>query len=71
MIRSPLCEGFFGGMVSSLFTSYALQGIPVYEWGRRMVTTVLPKCVEYLKTNGRDFNEYSQKDYLTFFGTKW
>jgi ADP-ribosylarginine hydrolase len=63
--------GFFGGVVAALFTSYALQRVPIYEWGRRMVNCILPKCVEYLKNNGRNFKEYSQKDHLSFFETKW
>jgi len=63
--------GFFGGVIAALFTSYAIQGIPVVEWGRKMIKEVIPKCITYLQDSKRDFEKYSDKDHLTYFTKMW
>jgi ADP-ribosylarginine hydrolase len=63
--------GFLGGVVAALFSAYAIQKVPVVEWGRRMVNDVLPKCVEYLKKTERNFAEYSAGTHLTYFVDAW
>ena len=49
--------GFLGAMVSALFTAYAIENIPVVEWGRRLVA-LLPRAYEYLKVTKIDGIEW-------------
>eukprot|EP01132_Coremiostelium_polycephalum_P004643 gene4643-5801_t len=48
--------GFLGAMVSSLFTSYAIQGIEPKEWGRLLVDEVMPKAKEYMINSEQEPN---------------
>lgn len=61
--------GFLGAMVSALFTAYALEGLPVVAWGRKMVNDVLHRCYSYMRESGRDWEKY-QKD-LKYFENHW
>jgi ADP-ribosylarginine hydrolase len=63
--------GFFGSLVSALFTAYAIQGIPVVNWGKLFLDEVFPKAVTYLKTTGRNWKEYNQKENLSYFEKHW
>mmetsp|Transcript_15854 Transcript_15854/g.22076 ORF Transcript_15854/g.22076 Transcript_15854/m.22076 type:complete len:425 (-) Transcript_15854:662-1936(-) len=48
--------GYLGAYVSALFTSYAIQGVPVLQWGSRLIDTV-PAVTDYLKASGRNVTE--------------
>jgi len=61
--------GFFGSLVSALFTAFALRGVPVQFWGCKLVNEILPKAYAYLKEEKRDYALY-EKD-LLFFEKKW
>ncbi|XP_074648041.1 ADP-ribosylhydrolase ARH1-like [Tubulanus polymorphus] len=60
--------GFLGSLCAALFTSYAIQGKPVIEWGAALMT-VLPKALEYVKTDGRDVKE--NEKHWDYFMEKW
>jgi len=61
--------GFLGSVVAALFTSYALQGIPIVAWGRKMLTTVPKLAMEYIEKTGRDVPEI--KDNFSYFFKIW
>lgn len=64
--------GFLGAVAAALFTSYAVQGVPVDDWGRLLVTDVLPKCYEYLKTSKRDYDSYTANEAVfKYFEKQW
>jgi ADP-ribosylarginine hydrolase len=64
--------GFLGAVAAALFTSYAVQGVPVDDWGRLLVTDALPKCYEYLKTSKRDYDSYSANEAVfKYFEKQW
>lgn len=39
--------GFLGALGSALFTAYAIEGVPIVHWGRKMVNEVLPCAYSY------------------------
>jgi len=61
--------GFLGSLTSALFTAYAVEGVSLVEWGRKMVDDVLPVAYNYLQENSRDWENY-QLD-LNNFEDKW
>eukprot|EP00026_Physarum_polycephalum_P012733 Phypoly_transcript_13061.p1 GENE.Phypoly_transcript_13061~~Phypoly_transcript_13061.p1 ORF type:complete len:355 (+),score=56.58 Phypoly_transcript_13061:141-1067(+) len=61
--------GFFGALVSALFTAYAILGVPVVEWGRKMVKEILPRAYKYIEEQKRDWDEY--QDHLDYFKNHW
>lgn len=63
--------GFLGGVVAALFTAYALQGVPVHQWGQKMVDEALPVCMKYLSDTGRFWDEYVNNNALSYFEQKW
>jgi len=64
--------GFLGGVVAALFTAYAMQGVPMIKWGQQLMDDALPKCIAYLKENGRCWDEYlANNSSLTYFEEKW
>lgn len=56
---------FFGAFVAALFTAYAIESVPVVEWGRRMLGE-MPAVKDYLKKVGRDWESYKKSD-LDYF----
>jgi len=48
--------GFLGAMVSSLFTSYAIQNIDPKLWATKLMCEALPKAKEYLKKTENETN---------------
>jgi ADP-ribosylarginine hydrolase len=62
---------FFGAVASAVFTAYAIEGVPIIEWGKLLVKTILPKAKEYLKNNGRDWELYATKSNFDYFETSW
>eukprot|EP01119_Soliformovum_irregulare_P009128 TRINITY_DN22272_c0_g1_i1.p2 TRINITY_DN22272_c0_g1~~TRINITY_DN22272_c0_g1_i1.p2 ORF type:complete len:296 (+),score=71.25 TRINITY_DN22272_c0_g1_i1:994-1881(+) len=60
--------GFFGSLASSLFTAYAIENVPVVEWGRKLLE-ILPRAYKYLEDQKRFWTEY-QKD-LRYFEEVW
>ncbi|EGG22365.1 ADP-ribosylarginine hydrolase [Cavenderia fasciculata] len=65
--------GFLGALVSSLFTAYAIRGIPAREWGTRFYDQVLPKAKEYL-TNSQSQPNRTMAQYekgINYFENAW
>eukprot|EP00455_Lapot_gusevi_P045304 TRINITY_DN5774_c0_g1_i2.p1 TRINITY_DN5774_c0_g1~~TRINITY_DN5774_c0_g1_i2.p1 ORF type:complete len:262 (-),score=44.98 TRINITY_DN5774_c0_g1_i2:61-846(-) len=44
--------GYLGGVAAALFTSFALQGLPVVSWGRRLLD-LMPTVQAYLRYSQR------------------
>ncbi len=55
--------GFLGSMVSAAFTAFAIEGIPVNQWGYHLMHDLIPRSIQYLRTahNGRDWSEHNEK----------
>ncbi|KAJ4455019.1 putative ADP-ribosylarginine hydrolase [Paratrimastix pyriformis] len=64
--------GFLGALVAALFAAYAIEGVPLGEWGRRMLA-LLPRVYAWLERSGRNWREYSADGgrELHAFGAKW
>ncbi|XP_054769098.2 ADP-ribosylhydrolase ARH1-like [Lytechinus pictus] len=60
--------GYLGSFATALFTSYAIQGVQVISWGRRLVAE-LPKVLDYVRSVGRDVKE--NKEAWPYFTDKW
>lgn len=50
------CAAYLGAVTAALFTSYALQGVPIATWGWRLLG-VLDSVREYVKTSGRSVKQ--------------
>lgn len=61
--------GFLGSMVSSVFTAFAMEGIPVKQWGNLLTTQILPMCRVYLEKCQRDWKEIDED--MKLFEEKW
>eukprot|EP00026_Physarum_polycephalum_P008872 Phypoly_transcript_08975.p1 GENE.Phypoly_transcript_08975~~Phypoly_transcript_08975.p1 ORF type:complete len:381 (+),score=48.29 Phypoly_transcript_08975:242-1384(+) len=61
--------GFFGALASAVFTAFAVERVPIVEWGRKLINEILPKAYEYLQNDGRDWDKYH--DSLKYFEIKW
>jgi len=62
---------FFGAVASAVFTAYAIEGVPIVQWGRLLVTKILPKAKEYLKNTKRDWELYQTKINFDYFEDQW
>ena len=60
--------GFLGSFASALFTSLAIQGVPVVAWGRRLVGH-LDQVLEYVRSVRRDVKENEEN--WAYFSEKW
>lgn len=60
--------GYLGSLASALFTSFAVQGKPVREWGAALLST-LPKAMDYIKEVGRDVEE--NEKHWPYFTEAW
>lgn len=51
--------GFMGSMVSAAFTAFAIEGIPVNQWGYHLMNDLIPRAMRYLQraNGGRDWTE--------------
>ncbi|KAL9653254.1 hypothetical protein ABK040_010961 [Willaertia magna] len=63
-------NGFMGSLLSSLFTSYAIQLIPPKLWGKKFIKQVLPRCKYYLKEIAKRHWEFIILD-ITHFEEKF
>ncbi len=64
--------GFLGAVAAAVFTSYAVQGKPVDDWGRLLVAEVLPKTYAYLKASERDYEAYTRDEKVfKYFENNW
>jgi ADP-ribosylarginine hydrolase len=61
--------GFLGSVVSALFTSYAVRGVPLLQWGYKFVAEVYPKCLEYMKKDADNWDYYYKNN--EYFINKW
>jgi len=62
--------GFLGGVVAALFTSYAVRGVPLLQWGHKFLSEAYPLCLEYMKEKPEMFKLYDN-DSLSYFADKW
>lgn len=46
--------GYLGSMVSSFFTSLAIQEVPVRLWVRELFVKAFPLCEKYIKEADRE-----------------
>uniref|UniRef100_UPI00398ED1EC uncharacterized protein isoform X2 n=1 Tax=Pristiophorus japonicus TaxID=55135 RepID=UPI00398ED1EC len=60
--------GFLGTFCTALFTSYAIQGKPIAQWGRRMMQ-VMPIAELYCERKMKHFSDYRENWFS--FETKW
>ena len=51
--------GFLGSLVAGAFTAYAIEGIPVNQWGYYLLHDLIPRAQAYLQQNGRDWEKIS------------
>lgn len=49
--------GFLGSVVVAYFTSLAMQIVPVFQWGARLLHDVMPRTITYIRTSGRDVDQ--------------
>ena len=61
--------GFLGGLVTALFTSYAIRDIPIWEWVRKLLDLYKNGVIDSYMENTNIFEEY-KKDKDDFFD-KW
>jgi ADP-ribosylarginine hydrolase len=63
--------GFLGGVVSALFTSYAIRGVPLLTWGHKFLTEAYPLCLEYMKESKPELWTAYDNSSLSYFADKW
>lgn len=62
--------GYLGGLVSALFTAYAIEGVHVYEWPFKLLKLLKSgKIVSFISSTGRGINDYS--NHYDIFVNKW
>jgi ADP-ribosylarginine hydrolase len=44
--------GYLGGVCASVFTAFAFQGIPVIDWGSKLVNEIIPLTQDYVVKEG-------------------
>jgi len=68
--------GFLGSFIAALFTAYAIEKIPIVEWGRKFLQ-IIPQAYKYLEQKKRDWEDYQDtlkytedkfREYLTLRG---
>jgi len=52
--------GFLGSVVAAAFTAYAIRDIPPQQWGKKMMTEIIPKADKYVKDTGRNYDLYQE-----------
>lgn len=60
---------FLGSFCAALFTAFAIEDVPVIEWGRRLLEE-LPEATNYVKKMKRDWENYQTIDY-DYFEKAW
>lgn len=61
--------GYLGGLVSALFTAYAIEGIQVNKWPHMLVELLESNIVDNYIKNTRGYNMYNKEKHI-FIG-KW
>jgi ADP-ribosylarginine hydrolase len=74
-----LPSGWLGSVAGAAFTAWALSGVPVHEWGARLVDSVLPEAQRYIRYSRRavdkniaafDYFQGTWKKFLTARGIR-
>ncbi|XP_072897340.1 uncharacterized protein [Hemitrygon akajei] len=60
--------GFLGSFCTALFTSFAIQGKPIAQWGWRMME-LMPTAEQYCERKMKHFSDYRENWFS--FETKW
>lgn len=60
--------GYLGSFAAALFTAYAIQEVPVLNWGSQLMLN-LPKVLDYVRSVGRDVKENEAQ--WPYFTEKW
>eukprot|EP00929_Paragymnodinium_shiwhaense_P105313 TRINITY_DN70261_c0_g1_i1.p1 TRINITY_DN70261_c0_g1~~TRINITY_DN70261_c0_g1_i1.p1 ORF type:complete len:429 (+),score=70.96 TRINITY_DN70261_c0_g1_i1:183-1289(+) len=64
--------GYLGGVCAAVFTAFALQGVPVREWGARFLQEILPQVQLYVTADGQRHIKENQAALLEgCFERKW
>ena len=61
--------GYLGGLTAALFTSYALEQIPIEEWPYKLISLIEFDKLNTFFINSRGFEEYDRDKHI--FISKW
>ena len=60
--------GYLGAFAAALLTSYAVQNVPVHQWGHDLLET-LPKVWPYVESTGHCVED--NKKHWDYFADRW
>eukprot|EP01100_Stratorugosa_tubuloviscum_P008324 TRINITY_DN3463_c0_g2_i1.p1 TRINITY_DN3463_c0_g2~~TRINITY_DN3463_c0_g2_i1.p1 ORF type:complete len:373 (-),score=176.56 TRINITY_DN3463_c0_g2_i1:97-1215(-) len=60
---------FFGALCSATFAAFAIENIPIVQWGWRLVDLILPQAYRFIRSNKDYCEEYNK--YMEHFEHKF